>query len=195
MGRAERFDDFRVLALRFRRFAHRREIDDERNPGHILEQHARDHERHLFGAFRVRLPAGKVLQVRLGDLQPIIIAQRGLQHDAQAPRQARHFAESCFFKRGERVVAAGLAAVLKLLEGFEEVVTHDEGAPGLLTRSPRLAVFFIAGTGRAHAVPRRASSTRAVTIARSRWDVRRQARENSGSVRAVSRRRSFGTGA
>ena len=54
MGGAQRLDDLGVLAPALRGVAHRGEIDDERDAGHVLEQHAGNDERHLF----VRLAVG-----------------------------------------------------------------------------------------------------------------------------------------
>src|SRR6185503_10518044 len=80
--------------------------------------------RDLLAALRARLPASEVLQVRFGDFLAVVVAQRGLENDAQTAGEARDFSETCFLERGQRVELAGFAAVLELLQGIEEIVTH-----------------------------------------------------------------------
>ena len=90
IDRHERFDHFRVLAERGDRGAHGRQIDQERHAGEVLQDDARDHERHFPAALRGRLPVGERAHVVLGDALPVVIAQHGFEHDPNADRQPRN---------------------------------------------------------------------------------------------------------
>ncbi len=117
---AQRFDDLGILALRFRGFAHRGEVDHQRHAGHVLQQHARDHDRHFLAARRLGLPVGEMLQVRFGDFLAVEVAQRGFEHHAQAHRQARNLGDAGFFERRQRIVLARLArAEFEFLQRIE----------------------------------------------------------------------------
>src|SRR5436853_391477 len=59
----ERLDDAGVFAESRHGRAHRREIDEQRHAGEILQQHARDDERDLLNAFAVRLPVRELAHV------------------------------------------------------------------------------------------------------------------------------------
>ena len=90
IDRHERFDQFGILAERGDRGAHGGQIDQERHAGEILQDDARDHERHLRAALLGRLPVGERAHVVLGDAFPVVIAQHGFEHDPNADRQPRN---------------------------------------------------------------------------------------------------------
>ena len=71
----ERFDHARIFSEARNRGTHRSKIDEQRNAGKVLEQHARDDERDLFDAFAVGLPVSQLAHVVFGDLLAITIAQ------------------------------------------------------------------------------------------------------------------------
>ena len=113
VDRHERLDDLRIDAGTLRRGAHRGEIDEQRNAGEILQQHAGDHERDLIRPLRARLPVGERAHIVLGDLLAVDIAQHRLEHDADRDRQLRHVADACRFEFRKRVKLA-LAAVAEV---------------------------------------------------------------------------------
>src|ERR1700686_319704 len=57
LHRLERIDRLRVAAHRRHRVAHRRQVDDDRDAGEILEQHARRAKGDFALAWRLRRPA------------------------------------------------------------------------------------------------------------------------------------------
>src|SRR5262249_36073358 len=84
----EWFDKAGVFSKARHGGTHRREIDEQRNPCEILEQHARNDERNFFGAFAVRLPVGELAYVVFGDLFAVTISQHRLKDHAQAVRES-----------------------------------------------------------------------------------------------------------
>jgi hypothetical protein len=123
--RHQRFDDLRVFAHRSCGIAHRGEIGEQRHTGEILQHDARHDERDLLGARRVRLPAGELAHMPLGYLFAVAVAQHRFQHDADRNRQARDFANSGSFQRGQRIQQALFSiGESKGLAGIEQVVCH-----------------------------------------------------------------------
>ena len=109
--RNQRFDPgrFEVLALGFS--AHRGEIVQRGETGHVLQHDAGEHEGNFLGAFGVRLPSRQFAHAVFTDTHAIAVAQHRLQHHAQAHRQTGDLAEAGFFQRGQRVVLTGLARI------------------------------------------------------------------------------------
>ena len=60
IDRHQRLDDLRILAHVARDGAHRREVDEQRHAGEVLQHDARDDERDLVGARGLRLPVGEL---------------------------------------------------------------------------------------------------------------------------------------
>ncbi len=117
----QRLDELRGLARGLHRVAHRRQIDDQRHAGEVLQEHARDHEGDLFGALGPGLPGSERFHVLLAHALAVEIAQERFEHDAQADRQARDPAETLLFHFGEREERP-------LRKRFLEV--HDGGSIG-----------------------------------------------------------------
>ena len=80
---------FDVAAAPRDRRAHRGEVDEQRHAGEVLQQDARDDERDLLRARRLRLPARERFDVLVADAPAVEIAQHRFEHDAKAHRQPR----------------------------------------------------------------------------------------------------------
>ena len=81
--------------------AHRREIDDRRHAGEVLQQHARGHERDLLRRLRRDIPAGQRLDVVAIDEAAVLAAQQVLEQDLQRVRQPREPAVAGLLERGQ----------------------------------------------------------------------------------------------
>jgi hypothetical protein len=68
---------------------HRRQIDEKRDTGEILEQDAPDDEGDLRRPLCVRLPARQRFDVLVSDAPAVEIAQHGFEQDAKAHREPR----------------------------------------------------------------------------------------------------------
>ena len=125
IDRHQRFDTLGIAAELARRAAHRGEIGERGKAGEVLQHDARDDERNLFAARRVRLPRGELAHVLLAHALAVAVPEQRFEHDAHADRQARYLAEAGGFERGERIVLAGLAGgELELLQRVEQIVRH-----------------------------------------------------------------------
>jgi hypothetical protein len=123
--RHEGFDHFGVLAHLVGDAAHRREVGEQGHAGEILQHDAGEHERDLVGARGVRLPAGELLDVFLGDLLAVAIPEHRFEHDADRYRQARDPAQAGLFQRGQGVELAGLAGgEFEVLKCAVQVMRH-----------------------------------------------------------------------
>ena len=83
-----RVDQRRLAAERGHRVAHRREIDDGRNPGEVLQDDARGGEGDLVLGRGLRPPAGERLDVGPGDVLPVLVPEEVLEQDLQREREA-----------------------------------------------------------------------------------------------------------
>ena len=68
-------------------------------PGEILQHDPRDHEGDFLGDGFFGVPVGEVAHVLFADLLAVAVAQDGLQHDADAVRQARDRAHTRLLPR------------------------------------------------------------------------------------------------
>ena len=82
--RHERLDDLRIFLQAGDGGAHRRQIDEQRHTGEVLQHDARDDEGNLLLRGRLRIPLGQRFDVLLGDLLSVAIAQHRFQDDADA---------------------------------------------------------------------------------------------------------------
>src|SRR5258707_743547 len=71
IDRHERLDDFRVASEALHGTAHRREIDNQRNPGEVLQNNARNDERNLGIRRRLRVPVCERFNIFAPDLFPV----------------------------------------------------------------------------------------------------------------------------
>ena len=111
---------FGFLPSRADRRAHRRQIDQQRHAGKVLQHDPRDHERDFLRAARVGLPFGEFADVLFGDLFAVAVAQHRFQHEADGDGQAGNGADARAFER-RKGIELGLAAVsqVKRLEAAE----------------------------------------------------------------------------
>jgi len=79
MDRHQRIDLLRVAAERLHRIAHCGEVDDGRNPGEILHQHARRAILDLATDLALLLPLDHRDQIVVGDRHPVLEAQQVLE--------------------------------------------------------------------------------------------------------------------
>ena len=75
--------------------AHGGEIDDARDAGEVLHQHARRGELDLHAGLGVRVPPAERADVVFGDVRAVLRAQEVLQKDLQAVREALVPLEPC----------------------------------------------------------------------------------------------------
>ena len=83
-----RVDQRRIAAEIAHRVAHGGKIDDRGHAGEILQDHAGGREGDLIVLRRLRLPARQRLDVRPGDVPPVLVAEEVLEQDLQRERQA-----------------------------------------------------------------------------------------------------------
>ena len=128
IDRNERIDLVGVAAKLDHRVAHRGEIDDRRDAGEVLHQHARRTEGDfvLFLAAVVE-PGRDRLDVFLLDGAAVLVAQQVLQHDLQRERQLRDAGEAVLFGRLEREILVALGPDLERLATFEAVKAGHAG--------------------------------------------------------------------
>ncbi len=89
LGGHQRVDLVGVAAHRLHRVAHRREVDDRRDSGEVLHDHARRRKGDLLGRLGLRVPAGERLDVGGTDRLAVLVAQQVLEQDLQRERQPR----------------------------------------------------------------------------------------------------------
>ena len=94
----KRLDHGRILARGGHGIAHRRQIDEERHAGEVLEDDAGDNEGNFLRGGFLGIPRGQRADVFLTDFASVAIAQNGFEHDADADRQARDGAEAGFLE-------------------------------------------------------------------------------------------------
>jgi len=85
----ERVDLPRVAPIRFMASRHRGEVDDGRDAGEVLEEHAARAERDLARGDRLGVPGGEGPDVVGGDRLAVFVPQEVFQKDLQRERQPR----------------------------------------------------------------------------------------------------------
>jgi hypothetical protein len=120
VNRHERLDDLRVLAQLGHGRAHGGEVDEQRHAGEVLQHDARDDEGDLRGAGLGGLPVGEFLDVGLEHALAVAVAQHGLEHEADAHRQAGD-ARELLGQLGQRVEFLAALEGLEGVEGIREI--------------------------------------------------------------------------
>ena len=87
LDRLQRIDPIGVAAESNHSVAHRRQIDDARNAGEILKQHARGREGNFLLQLCARLPRGQRLDVFRMHEARVLVPEQILQQDFQRVRQ------------------------------------------------------------------------------------------------------------
>ena len=87
LDRLQRIDLGRIAAERLHGVAHRRQIDDARDAGEILQQHAARRERDFLGRLGVRIPLGERLDIGRADGQAVLGAQQVFEQNLERERQ------------------------------------------------------------------------------------------------------------
>ena len=130
VDRNERVDLARVAAERGHRVAHRGEVDDGRNAGEVLHQHARRAEGDLMLRLAAVLrPGGDRLDVFLLDGAAVLVAQQVFEHDLERKRQLRDARKAVLLGRLQRVIFVGLGPDGQRFAAFETVEAGHAEAP------------------------------------------------------------------
>jgi hypothetical protein len=123
VNRHERLDDLRILAHPRDRRPHGGKVDQQRHAGEILQDDARDDERNLLRARRLRPPAREIADRAVRQPLAVAVAQQGLEHEPDRHRQARHL-EAGLLERRQRIEAVRGAVRgerLQRVEGIREI--------------------------------------------------------------------------
>jgi len=126
----QRVDLGRVGAQRHHGVAHGGQVDDGRNAGEVLHQHAgRAEADFVFDAALVVEPVGHGLQVGFVDGDAVFVAQQVLQQHLHRDRQLAGAVQTRFLSGAKAVIDVGLAADDEFAAGFEAVYRrHFEGS-------------------------------------------------------------------
>ena len=90
LGGHQRVDLAGVAAHRRDRIAHRREVDDRRDAGEVLHDHARGRERDLLARLGLGVPTRRAPRCRCGpDRLAVLVPQQVLEQDLERERQPR----------------------------------------------------------------------------------------------------------
>ena len=89
LSRGEGVDLGRVAAELDHRLTHRGEVDDARDAGEVLHDHAGGRELDLLRGLRLRVPRTDRADVVGGDVRAVLGAQQRLQEDLEAERERR----------------------------------------------------------------------------------------------------------
>jgi threonine efflux protein len=81
--------------------AHGGEIDEQRHAGEVLQHDAGDDEGDLVIAGRLGVVVGEVFRRPcVGDLEAVVVAEQGFEHDPDGNRQAGEFGKPCSARAG-----------------------------------------------------------------------------------------------
>ena len=123
IDRHQRIDLRRIAAELGHAVAHRGEIDDGRNAGEILHQHAsRPEADFLFSLALVVEPFGHRRDIGLGDRTPVLVAQKVFEQNLHRVGELRDAGEAVGLGIGQRIVNVALAVDVKGLAAVEAVV-------------------------------------------------------------------------
>jgi len=103
------FDNRGVGSLRDGCIPHGGNIDQQGNPGEILQDDASYRERNLVGSRVAGVPPRKILHILGGDLLAVHIPHDGLEDDPDRDRQAVEVWEALLGKGGRRASTRDLA--------------------------------------------------------------------------------------
>jgi hypothetical protein len=140
----ERVDALRVAAHPLHRVAHRREVDDRRDAGEVLEEDARGRELDLARGLGARVPLGERLDVGARDRLAVLGAEEVLEEDLVRVRKSRRGRE-LRLERGQARDRVGLPADGKGLLGLEGIV--HEGVRGYGTAIRCAAIVRVGCSG------------------------------------------------
>ena len=122
IDRHQRIDLFRIAAQLVHGVAHGGQIDDSRNAGEILHQHAgRTEGDFLFLLALVDHPLGASLDIRLGNRTAVLMAQQVFQQNLHGERQLGNILQTILFRLGERKIVIFPGSDRKGLAAFETV--------------------------------------------------------------------------
>ena len=111
-------------------FAHRRQIDDRRDAGEVLQQDARRRERDLLGRRGLGLPPGEGFDVGGADGPAILGAEEIFEQDLDRERQARD-GRVRRIQGVEPVDAEGLTQNGEAGLAIERVKAHGKSSQGV----------------------------------------------------------------
>ena len=131
LGGDQRVDPARVAAERAHGVAHRREVDDRRHAGEVLEQDARGRERDLARRLGAGVPRRDRLDVRGRDGDAVLAPEEVLEQDPQRVREPRDVVA-----RLERVEAEHLVRRVADLKGRARAEAVRVAHASILAPSP-----------------------------------------------------------
>ena len=100
---------------------HRRQIDDARNTGKVLQQHARGHERDLALRRALHVPARQRLDIGRFHEAAVLVAKQIFEEDLERVRQARDLGKSRLLERGQAEISKRASRDLQVFPGLEAV--------------------------------------------------------------------------
>ena len=106
----KRIDALGIAAELHDAVAHRRQVDDARHAGEVLQQHARRHERDLLLAGRAGRPGGQRARCRPCDEGVVLAPQQVLEQDLQRERQPGHAGKPGLLERRQAVEVDGVVS-------------------------------------------------------------------------------------
>jgi hypothetical protein len=95
----ERFNHFWIPAQARHGGTHRRQIDQERNAGEILQNNACYDERDLLCPFGLRIPLRQLADALLRNFLAVAVAQDRFEHQAKGHRQSGDGTNARLFQR------------------------------------------------------------------------------------------------
>jgi hypothetical protein len=108
--RLQRIDFVGIAAETNDAVPHRRQIDDGRNSGEILQQHAGGRERYFLLSCSVQVPSRERLDVAGFDKSAVLVAQQVLEQNLHRVRQPCDFRKTGFLECGKAVGLVGTPA-------------------------------------------------------------------------------------
>ena len=121
VDRDQRIDLLRVAAELLHRVAHCGEVDDRRNAGEVLHQHARRAVLDLAGDAPLLLPVDHALKVLAGDGHAVLEAQEVLQQHLHREGQAADVAE-LLCRLGQRIIKVASLSDGQVRAGVEAIL-------------------------------------------------------------------------
>ena len=144
IDRHQRIDLLGVAAEVLHGVAHGREVDDGRNAGEVLHQHARRAKRDLAVGGLGLEPLGDRLDVLLGGGTPVLMPQQVLEQHLHGERQPRDPLQPGFLSRRQAVIGVAFFADFQCAGRFEAVERGHALCP-IRPRRRRVAGMMLRG--------------------------------------------------
>ena len=120
--RDERLDDLGILPHPGGHATHGGQVGQQRHAGEVLQHDPGKDEGNFVGTRGVGFPVGQLLDVLLGHLLAVAVAQHRLEYDADGNGETGNLGADGLFQCWQRVELAGLAGELEFLKRVVQVV-------------------------------------------------------------------------